>query len=183
MWFPRPWASTSSAGVPPSPGSESLYKKIMEFWMNERQLQDLQKPPPGFKEAVDRYLEDLGRMENGVVARVKIAEAERVKFILDSVSALRREKICRLISMGKLPEDALFGDEAALVRPSREAEGQRGDGAKKILVRLLRDVPSFVGADLKTYGPLKSEDVVLLPAQNADSLIKRGMASEIQRKA
>jgi DNA replication initiation complex subunit (GINS family) len=160
-----------------------LYKKIMEFWMNERQLQDLQKPPPGFKEGVDRYLEDLGKMENGVVTRLKIAEAERVKSILDEISALRREKICRLISMGKLPEDVLFGEETDLVKPAKEPEKQKADGAKKILVRLLRDVPSFVGADLKTYGPLKSEDVVLLPAQNAESLVKRGIASEIQRKA
>jgi hypothetical protein len=160
-----------------------LYKKIMEFWMNERQLQDLQKPPPGFKEGVDRYLEDLGRMENGVVTRLKIAEAERVKSVLDEVSALRREKICRLISLGKLPEDVLFGEEASLAKPQKEPERQKADGAKKILVRLLRDVPSFVGADLKTYGPLKSEDVVLLPAQNAESLVKRGIASEIQRKA
>lgn len=151
--------------------------------MNERQLQDLQKPPPGFKEGVDRYLEDLGRMENGVVTRLKIAEAERVKSVLDEISALRREKICRLISLGKLPEDVLFGEETSLAKTQKEPERQKVDGAKKILVRLLRDVPSFVGADLKTYGPLKSEDVVLLPAQNAESLVKRGIASEIQRKA
>ncbi len=160
-----------------------MYKKIMEFWANERQLQDLQKPPPGFKEGVERYLEDLGRMENGAVSRLKVAEAERVKLILDEISALRKEKICRLTSMGNLPTDALFSDETSLAKPAKEDEKPKSDAAKKILVRLLRDVPSFVGADLKTYGPLKSEDVVLLPAQNADSLIKRGIASEIQRKA
>jgi DNA replication initiation complex subunit (GINS family) len=161
-----------------------LYKKIMEFWMNERQLQDLQKPPPGFKEEVDRYLENLVRMENGTVTSLKAAEAERVKAVLDDISALRREKICRLMSEGKLPKDALLeGEGEGLGKPAKEPERPKGDGAKKILVRLLRDVPSFVGADLKTYGPLKSEDVVLLPAQNAESLVKRGIASEIQRKA
>jgi len=102
---------------------------------------------------------------------------------LDDISALRRGKICRLMSTGKLPKDALLGEEEGLAKDSKEPEKPKSDGAKKILVRLLRDVPSFVGADLKTYGPLKSEDVVLLPAQNADSLVKRGIASEIQRKA
>lgn len=160
-----------------------MYKKIIEFWMNERQLQDLQKPPPGFKEDVDRYLENLVRMENGTVTSLKAAEAERVKGVLDEISALRRAKICRLVSAGKLPRDALLAEEEGLARGAEEPEKPKGDGAKKILVRLLRDVPSFVGADLKTYGPLKSEDVVLLPAQNAEALIKRGMASEIQRKA
>lgn len=160
-----------------------MYKKIMEFWMNERQLQDLQKPPPGFKEEVDRYLENLVRMENGTVSSLKAAEAERAKRLLDEISAMRRGKICRLISVGKLPKDALLGEEEGLAKAETEPERPKADGAKKILVRLLRDVPSFVGADLKTYGPLKSEDVVLLPAQNAESLVKRGIASEIQRKA
>lgn len=160
-----------------------MYKKIIEFWMNERQLQDLQKPPPGFKDDVDRYLENLVRMENGTVTSLKAAEAERVKAVLDNISALRMEKICRLMSAGKLPKDALLGEEEGLAKPEKEPERPKSDGAKKILVRLLRDVPSFVGADLKTYGPLKSEDVVLLPAQNAESLVKRGIASEIQRKA
>jgi DNA replication initiation complex subunit (GINS family) len=161
-----------------------VYKKIIEFWMNERQLQDLQKPPAGFKGDVDRYLENLVRMENGTVTSLKAAEAERVKGILDEISALRRAKICRLISAGKLPKDALLdGEGEGLAKEGEEPEKTKSDGAKKILVRLLRDVPSFVGADLKTYGPLKSEDVVLLPAQNAESLVKRGIASEIQRKA
>ncbi len=155
----------------------------MEFWINERQLQDLQKPPPGFKEDVDRYLEGLVRMENGTVSSLRAAEAERVKTLLDDISVLRRGKICRLMSAGKLPKDALLGEEEGLAEPPKEAEKPKGDGAKKILVRLLRDVPSFVGADLKTYGPLKSEDVVLLPVQNAEALVKRGIASEIQRKA
>jgi DNA replication initiation complex subunit (GINS family) len=76
----------------------------------------------------------------------------------------------------------LFDDEIGLFKPLKEPEKVAEDSAKKILVRVLRDVPSFVGADLKTYGPYKTEDVVLLPAQNAEALIKREIATEIKRR-
>jgi len=54
---------------------------------------------------------------------------------------------------------------------------------KKILVRILQDVPSFVGVDMKIYGPYKAEDVVLLPEQNVEALIKRGVATIIERRS
>jgi DNA replication initiation complex subunit (GINS family) len=159
-----------------------MYKRILEFWLNEKEQQDLQKPPPDFKDDVGKYLEDLARMENGVPSRLKIAEAERVKHILNELSILRKQKICKAAAEGNVSEDMLFDDEMGLFRPIKEPEKVAEDSAKKILVRVLRDVPSFVGADLKTYGPYKTEDVVLLPAQNAEALIKREIATEIKRR-
>jgi DNA replication initiation complex subunit (GINS family) len=72
--------------------------------------------------------------------------------------------------------------KVAPAEPVADGVAVPAEAAKRILVRLLRDVPSFVGADLKTYGPYKSEDVVLLPAQNTDALVKRGIATEIHRR-
>jgi len=159
-----------------------MYKRILEFWLNEKELRELQRPPSGFKDDVKKYLEDLARIENGVPSKLKLAEAERIKRIINEISVLRKEKICKTAVAGTLSDDMLFDDEIGLFRPLKEPEKVTDDGAKKILVRVLRDVPSFVGADLKTYGPYKTEDVVLLPAQNAEALIKRGIATEIQRR-
>jgi DNA replication initiation complex subunit (GINS family) len=159
-----------------------MYKRILEFWLNEKEVQDLQKPPLDFKDETRKYLEDLARMENGVPSKLKLAEAERVKHILNEISVLRREKICKAAVAGTVSDDVLFDDEIGLFRPLKEPEKVAEDSAKKILVRVLRDVPSFVGADLKTYGPYKTEDVVLLPAQNAEALIKREIATEIKRR-
>jgi len=159
-----------------------MYKRILEFWLNEKEVQDLQKPPPDFKDEARKYLEDLARMENGVPSKLKLAEVERVKHILNEISVLRREKICKATVTGTVSDDMLFDDEIGLFRPLKEPEKVAEDSAKKILVRVLRDVPLFVGADLKTYGPYKTEDVVLLPAQNAEALIKREIATEIKRR-
>lgn len=159
-----------------------MYKRILEFWLNEKEVQDLQKPPPDFKDETRKYLEDLARMENGVPSKLKLAEVERVKHVLNEISVLRREKICKAAITGTVSDDMLFDDEIGLFKPLKEPEKVAEDSAKKILVRVLRDVPSFVGADLKTYGPYKTEDVVLLPAQNAEALIKREIATEIKRR-
>ena len=49
-----------------------------------------------------------------------------------------------------------------------------------MVVRFLKDVPSIVGVDLKTYGPFKSEDVASLPIENARVLIRQGLAVEVE---
>jgi DNA replication initiation complex subunit (GINS family) len=158
-----------------------MYKRILDFWMNERELKDLQKITPEFRDEVKHYVEELGRIENGEPLGLRSAEAGRVKQMLGEISALRREKAC-MVKIAETALDILPDEDLTMPQQSGESVKPKDDGAKKILVRLLRDVASFVGADLKTYGPFKSEDVVLLPAQNADALIKRGIAAEIQRK-
>lgn len=161
-----------------------MYKKILEFWMNEKELKDLQVISPEFREGIRGYLEDLGRPVDGIPMTLKLAEAERATRMLNEISNLRREKAFRL-GLSSIPADLSCDGE--LGQPSKlteaDSEKEKEDSAKKILVRVLGDVTSFIGADLKTYGPFKKEDVVLLPAQNAEALIKREVATEIQRKA
>jgi len=49
-----------------------------------------------------------------------------------------------------------------------------------ILVRILMDLPEFMGDDKRNYR-IRSQDVVLLPAANANLLIKRNIALPILR--
>ena len=44
-----------------------------------------------------------------------------------------------------------------------------------VFVRILKDLPEFMGEDKRTY-QLRAQDEVLLPAANANLLIKRGVA-------
>jgi DNA replication factor GINS len=55
--------------------------------------------------------------------------------------------------------------------------------AKGMVVRFLKEVPEIVGADMKTYGPFKAEDVATLPVENAKALIKQEVAVEVETKA
>ncbi len=58
-------------------------------------------------------------------------------------------------------------------------EIEKSNDNGKITVRLLQDLPEIVGIDGKIYGPFKKEDVVNLPKENAEALIKRGVAEKI----
>ncbi len=48
------------------------------------------------------------------------------------------------------------------------------------VVRFTQPLPAIMGVDMKTYGPFKAEDVASLPAQNADNLIRKGIAKVVE---
>lgn len=50
--------------------------------------------------------------------------------------------------------------------------------SKYILLRVLKDIPVFVGYDLRNY-KLNCHDVVTIPNVNANALIKRKVAVEV----
>jgi len=46
-------------------------------------------------------------------------------------------------------------------------------------IKLLCDIPKFLGTDLETYGPYKEESTIEMPEEIADLLIKQQRAEEI----
>jgi DNA replication factor GINS len=47
---------------------------------------------------------------------------------------------------------------------------------KRSTIRFLKNIPAIMGADMKSYGPFTAEDVASLPPQNAQILVKQGLA-------
>jgi DNA replication initiation complex subunit (GINS family) len=64
-------------------------------------------------------------------------------------------------------------------QPSFIEFAHRSEVERSISVRLTKHVDELVGPDLRYYGPFEAEDVVSLPAANADILIADGDAVEI----
>ncbi len=60
-------------------------------------------------------------------------------------------------------------------------EGKKDISKEYIVVRLLKDIPTFVGADGRNYS-LAKEDVAVLSAVNARALINRNAAIQISVK-
>ncbi len=48
-----------------------------------------------------------------------------------------------------------------------------------IMVKILSDIPKFVGTDMQAYGPLKSGEVVNLPKEIANLLVTRKVAENL----
>ena len=59
---------------------------------------------------------------------------------------------------------------------------EKEEKPKKILLRFVQEIPAIVGSDMKTYGPFKPEDIATLPSENARTLIKQGVAVEVEAK-
>lgn len=51
--------------------------------------------------------------------------------------------------------------------------------SKYVVVRFSQSSSSFIGVDLAKYGPFKTEDVAVLPLDNAKPLLKQGIAQEL----
>jgi len=63
----------------------------------------------------------------------------------------------------------------------KKSKGKKDISKEYMLVRLLRDIPTFVGADGRNH-TLAREDVAVLSAMNAKALINRNVAKEIMVK-
>lgn len=57
-------------------------------------------------------------------------------------------------------------------------EGQEEDEGYE-MVKIISDVPEFMGTDLESYGPFEEGEEVEIPKDNAEILVNRGNAEEI----
>jgi len=137
-----------------------------------------------------------------VKAKLVKRESENAKRLIQELVWLRHRKILETSTSGKtLPREALTTEEEIIRKeagslsefyqtlledvmrghlvPSK-FERLETKKSQKTVVRFLRDIPAIIGADMKTYGPFKREDVAALPMENANILIKQGVAAKVE---
>ncbi len=51
---------------------------------------------------------------------------------------------------------------------------------KRVALRFIKNIPTIIGADMKTYGPFVAEDVASVPVENAKMLVKQGLAVMVE---
>ena len=176
----------------------TLLNELLNALKAEISSKELQKLPNGLVERIKKTVEELlntSREAKGLSSELTKAEVERIRTLARELFNVRRDKILRHVAEGivldkslltefeakfydsllKIDEERL-NDLNALLLVEKIIEDQ-----KRILVRFLKDIPSFVGIDLRTYGPFRAEDVALIPAPNAEALIKHGVAVELKR--
>jgi len=133
----------------------------------------------------------------------ELANAQRIVFEL--VWIRYRKLMKRMVDGQKVPLELLTAEEAKLcggVLPSAESYGKFAKSLllgqvmkvdapveavplvqlqpKRVTLRFLKQVPSIIGSDMKTYGPFLVEDVASVPAENAKILIKQHLAEAIE---
>lgn len=183
-----------------------MYDELYEAWIREKRNEKIQPLPKDFYTRVAEYVRRIReekRMldERTVKGRAIKKEEENVKKLIKELIHLRLKKIIDGILKGEvIPSLSLTEEETKLyeeISAKIEAYQKTADrimrGEKTeiksetiskgfVVVRILKAVPAIIGADMKTYGPFKPEDVATLPRENAKLLIKQGAAVEIEVK-
>jgi DNA replication factor GINS len=180
-----------------------MYDEVYEAWRHELENTELEKLRPEFYSRVAEYMKRLredSRMLDKRTLKTNLLEAEmrNAKRMVHELVLTRYRKIIGKVAKGEeiaanslapqektvysrlSPLAEAFKDFAKeIIRgriPTIKIEGEH----RKIVLRFLKDVPAIIGADMKTYGPFKSEDVASLPVENTKILKKQGLAENVE---
>ena len=182
------------------------YKELYNAWKREKEGNVLQQLDKNFYAELSQYIkiqkEELQTLDEKTLrGRLVIEENKNVHQLLASLIQCRYQKIFRIVSEGKqLSPELLTSDEeimySGIVSTKNEMEKILNDvlrghapqaieakvvrRPKRILVRFLQAIPAIIGPDMSTYGPFKVEDIAHLPVENAEILIKHGIAIEVE---
>jgi len=180
-----------------------VYDELYEAWTKERETTEIQALPKDFYVKLAGYMKKMkeeSRMLDEKTVRAKLLrrESKNVKKMVKELIRLRYEKALRkTIDNEMVAKEALTYEEEKLlgdVSPSMESYqtllkdilGGRSprvevkEKPKTMILRFIQEIPAIIGADMKTYGPFKPEDVASLPIENARILIKQGVAVEVE---
>lgn len=181
------------------------YNRLLEAWRKERRSPNLQPLPEGFlrdmSEYVSRLREQTRMLEHeSMRGRIALKEKENAERLLRELFQQRLRKIVvSEVDNASIEASVLTLEEKRLHSELRRLLAEHSDRLKSILmgrapplearpsprgglkvVRFVEALPAIIGIDMKTYGPFNPEDVASIPAENAENLIRRGIAKEVE---
>lgn len=179
-----------------------MYDELYTAWRIEIEEASLGALPPDFYARIADYLRRI-REENlldkkSVKVNLLEHEAQNVKQMLEELFEARYKKLVKTITQSqRVPSELLTVEEAkmsedfvaftgAYQKFTKDLlQGQTAKVAieksaepshKRAVLRFTKSIPGIIGADMKTYGPFKVEDVASVPVENAKMLVKQGLA-------
>ena len=181
------------------------YQILYVAWMREKGSVELQPLSKGFYAEVSAFVrakrEEVQMLdERSLRSRLLVDEFNRVQRLVTDLTELRFRKASQMVLAEKAPApDLLSFEEEVMVRGMAASKDQskmllrsvlRGQipqiteeqsrKKSRLLIRLLQNIPAIVGPNTRVYGPFKAEDIAALPIENAESLIKRGIAVKVE---
>ena len=166
---------------------------IRRIQREEQRVPKLTKLPEGFYDAVRLYLQHKRDTDN----RKSGLETKQVERLAEDIFNRRERKIFNIALIAartRIPpenlteEETLFFDQVVyLVKDRRqrildtlvtpEASGA-GSMENLGLVVFKEEVPAFVGADMRNYGPFKKGDIAKLPEENKLVLLQQNIVED-----
>ena len=178
------------------PLPEGFHSKMAGYIKRLREEAKADDKDPVRARIVEKELEQTERMirELGEARLRKIVMFELNEKPVDVLNLTAEEKrlqvdLRRLLGAhNQATKHILLGQElktelppgpATQRNPPPQQPAQQTPQAQKT-VRFTQPLPAIMGTDMKTYGPFSAEDVASLPAQNAENLIRKGIAKEVE---
>jgi DNA replication factor GINS len=182
------------------------YLILYEAWKKEKdssRLQPLQKAFYAEAYALIRTQKDEVQMidEGSLHAKLIAKQQIRTRRLLTELIEIRFQKVYNTVLRGETPSmDILTSEEEYIYHGLVSIKDQHDilskavlsgrtphisrtpitETSRSLMVRFLQDIPSLVGTNGRLYGPFKTEDIATLPFENAESLIKRGVALMVE---
>ncbi len=178
-----------------------MYSSLYKIWFEESHSKEIQRLNDQILEKIGEYVKEISKLkhktDDKIVKTIIDEELKNINFLLDDLFRLRIEKIFGTIKIDeKIDTNSLTSDEQRFYETANELyqkcsekylSAARGSALKEsdnffnqyVSIRILKNMNAIVGADLKTYGPFKAEDVAILPRKNAESLIQHEYAEKI----
>ena len=171
------------------PEETITFELIRRIQREEQKVQKLTKLPAGFYESVQSYLE----VKRAMSGRKTVLEVKNTERLVEDIFNRRERKILNLVLItartGIKPENLteeekkFFDAALEVVKERRSMLSSLKEKQKEQLQTLIifkEDVPEFVAADEKEYGPFKKGDIAKLPEENMQLMIKQGVAEEFK---
>jgi len=171
-------------------GETITFELIRKIQREEARIPKLTKLPEGFYENVKTYLEHKRSVTNRKVA----LETKNIERLVEDVFNRRERKILNLAIIAartNIPPENLtaeereFFDQVVFVVKDRRGKLldpllMKEPAEQTGLVIFKEDVPAFVGADMKNYGPFNKGDIAKLPEENKRVLLNQSVAEEFK---
>jgi len=163
------------------------YSNLREIQKKEMESAAITPLEDDFYEKVSELLKK--KKESAVKSQsiLEIREYENMKKIIISIQSKREEKMVLMALRGETEGKGLTSEEKKMVDElSKTIQKYRGsmdisteeekEDVKKKTVRIIKHIEQYKGIDNDLYGPFKEGEEVLLPAGEAEWLLKAKMA-------
>ena len=151
---------------------EDFYEKARLYLEEKRKLAEKQKDKGASFEVrnVERLIEDIYNRRETKMIHLALITA-RTGIPPQNLLEVEKEFFESLVDMLRKQRERVLN---ILFKKTKVTEKEKKEGMVK--VTFTEDIPEFIGADLKTYGPFKKGETAEIPRKNAELLIESGKA-------
>ena len=175
------------------PEETITFELIRKIQREEQRSPNLTKLPDSFYMNVNSYLQQKRKIADSKEDRKIALEVKSIERLIEDIFNRRERKILNqalITARTDIPPENLTASENGFfelltnsIKERRKADLDQILTEKKeeaTMIVFKEDVPEFVGADLKKYGPFKKGDIAKLPKENIKVLLKRKIAEKFK---